>query len=131
MASLRSNYLPLALALLVAACSSDPPLGPPQREIIGAPSFASDINEIFQRRGCSAGICHGAPSGQAGLMLTASAAANYAMLVDVDAASENFKRVLPNDANNSYIVIKLEGRQTVGSQMPLSQTPLDNIDLTL
>ena len=52
------------------------------------------------------------------------------MLVDVDAASENFKRVLPNDANNSYIVIKLEGRQTVGSRMPLSQSPLDNIDLT-
>ena len=130
MAYPRSNYLPLALVVLLAACSSDHPLGPNQREIRVAPSFATDINEIFQRRGCSAGSCHGASSGQAGLILTASAAANYAMLVDVDAASENFKRVLPNDANNSYIVIKLEGRQTVGSRMPLSQSPLDNIDLT-
>ncbi|RMH12875.1 MAG: hypothetical protein D6701_13015 [Gemmatimonadetes bacterium] len=54
----------------------------------------------------------------------------YDNLVNVQATSENFRRVLPGDPQNSYIVIKLEGRQSVGSRMPLGQAPLDNIDLT-
>ena len=53
------------------------------------------------------------------------------MLVNADAWSEPaFKRVLPGDAENSYLVIKLEGRQLVGLQMPLDADPLDEIDLT-
>lgn len=101
-----------------------------QREIKTNPSFASDINEIFQRRGCSASSCHGAAGGQAGLELTASASANYAQLVNVPATSENFLRVEPGNATDSYLVIKLEDRQVVGAQMPLNAAPLDDIDLT-
>jgi hypothetical protein len=122
----------LALTFALAACGSDP-VGPGgnEREIKANPSFATDINEIFQRRGCSAAApCHGAPGGQAGLMLTASATNNYGMLVDVDATSESFKRVLPGTADDSYLVIKLEGRQQVGTRMPQNAAPLDNIDLT-
>ena len=130
---LRSRCALLTLIFALAACGSDP-MGPGnggnQREIKANPSFAADINEIFQRRGCSSGVCHGAAGGQAGLTLTSSAANNYAMLVNVDATSESFKRVLPNDANGSYLVIKLEGRQQVGSRMPQGGAPLDNIDLT-
>ncbi len=135
MASRRSNCVPLALVVLSAACGSDPvgPGGSPApdtREIKAAPSFATDVNEIFQRRGCTAGNCHGSPNGQQGLRLTSSAPANFAMLVDVDAESESFKRVLPGNANGSYIVIKFEGRQSVGGRMPPNGSALDEIDLT-
>jgi hypothetical protein len=128
----RPASLSLALALFAAACGGDDPtsLSPPQREIKAQPSFANDINEIFQRRGCSSGACHGAAGGQAGLVLSAGASANYAMLVNVQATSENFLRVAPSDADNSYLVIKLEGRQTVGQRMPRGAAPLDDIDMT-
>lgn len=130
MSVVRSFMIPMVAALTLAACG-DGPMGPDgERQILAQPSFSTDINEIFQRRGCSSGSCHGAPGGRAGLELTASAAANYAMLVDVDATSESFKRVLPGDATNSYLVIKIEGRQTEGGQMPLGGTPLDDIDQT-
>lgn len=63
-------------------------------------------------------------------MLTGNASANHATLVGVASTSEpNFKRVVPNDATNSYLVIKLEGRQSVGERMPLGGASLDNIAL--
>jgi len=38
--------------------------------------------------------------------------------------------VEPGDPDNSYVIIKLEGRQSVGARMPLGAPFLDNIDLT-
>ena len=65
------------------------------------------------------------------MTLGSNAGANYGVLVGVPSTSEpSFNRVTPNDATNSYIVIKLEGRQGVGARMPLGRSPLDNIDLT-
>lgn len=123
-----------AATLLVTACNGDGGTGldgdGDGREILANPSFATDINEIFQRRGCTASNCHGGSGGQAGLQLTSSASASYDELVDVSATSESFLRVEPGNATDSYLVIKLEGRQTVGQQMPLGATPLDNTDLT-
>ena len=47
----------------------------------------------------------------------------YGQIVNVASFSEpGFKRVLPGNANDSYIVIKLEGRQAIGAQMPLGGT---------
>ena len=49
----------------------------------------------------------------------------------MEAASEpSFLRVEPGDPDNSYVIIKLEGRQSVGARMPLGAPFLDNIDLT-
>lgn len=129
----------LPVLLFSVGCGGDDPTGPysgdgttgtAAREIKAQPSFSTDINEILQRRGCSAGSCHGASGGQAGLMLTTNAGANYGMLVNVQATSENFLRVEAGNAGNSYMVIKLEGRQSTGGRMPLGGSPLDNIDLT-
>jgi hypothetical protein len=65
---------------------------------------------------------------QQGLNLQTSAA--YASLVNVASTEDATKKlVLPGDAQNSYIVIKVEGRQSVGGQMPLGAAPLDTIDL--
>lgn len=129
----RSLMIATVLAIPLLACNGDGGTGldddDGQREIEANPSFAVDINEIFQRRGCSASSCHGG-GGQAGLELTSSASANYDELVDVPATSEDFLRVEPGNATDSYLVIKLEGRQVVGGRMPLNAAPLDDIDLT-
>lgn len=133
----RISYtLPLVAALTVSACGGDAPMGPGDggnggngntRVIKADPSFASDIQEIFSRRGCAASSCHGSAM-SAGLDLRAGS--SYAELVDVDATQEPIVRVIPGNADQSYLVIKLEGRQTVGASMPLGGTALDNIDLT-
>lgn len=90
------------------------------------PSFASDVQEIFDRTGCSASSCHGVVEA-AGLRLTSGN--SYAELVNVQATSEPVVRVIPGNATGSYLMVKLEGRQTVGGRMPDGGAPLDTIDL--
>ena len=139
---LRSFLTAVVVAALLAACGgSDSPSAPDDnndngessgdtRVIKSNPSFATDIQEIFTRIGCTAMGCHGDGTG-AGMTLGSNAGANYGVLVGVPSTSEpNFNRVTPNDATNSYIVIKLEGRQGVGARMPFGGSPLDNIDMT-
>lgn len=131
MAPRRSILVVPALLVALAACGESNPMGDDpddDREILASPSFATDINEIFQRRGCSSGACHGNNAG--GLTLTADAAANFAAIVGVQAQAEDFLRIDPGDPDDSYIVIKVEGRQSVGQRMPRGQSPLDAIDLT-
>lgn len=121
------------------ACGGDSGTGPPangdddgnggtQREIKADPGFAAVVQDIFDRKGCSASSCHG--SAQSGdLDLRAGSA--HGNLVNVQAVGEPSRiRVIPGNAQNSYLVIKLEGRQSFGGQMPLGGSPLDNIDLT-
>ena len=55
-----------------------------------------------------------------------SAANTHAALVNVTSLNEPaFKRVLPGDPNNSYIIHKLEGTQIVGARMPFGGPFLD------
>ena len=121
------------LLVFAAACGSDP-TGPRNdntdtRTIKESPSFATDVVEIFTRRGCTAGNCHGGGSG--GLTLRSTAQTSFANLVNVASASEaNEILVIPNDADNSYLVKRLENRQNVGTRMPRGLAALDNIDLT-
>lgn len=72
--------------------------------------------------GCHAG---GGASLPASLDLT-SATASFANLVDVvSVQNAALDRVTAGDADNSYLVQKLEGTQTAGQQMPLGGMPLD------
>ncbi len=135
MRTMRVILPALATTAFLAACggNGDSPMAPgnggDDRVVLMNPSFSTDIQEIIVRRGCSAGQCHG--SGAGGLTLTNSAASNHAALVGIEATSEpGFVRVEPGDPANSYVVIKLEGRQSVGARMPLGAPPLDDIDLT-
>lgn len=127
--SARRLCAALTLALVATACGDDTPTDPidPPRVIKANPAFQADVQEIFDRVGCSTSGCHGSAA-RAGLDLRTGSA--WANLVDVTATNEAVSRVIPGDAQASYLVIKLEGRQTVGSRMPLGGTPLDNIDLT-
>jgi len=126
--------LPL-VTLFALACgggdSPGTPTGPGgdtnDRVVKQDPSFSADIQEIFVRKGCTASSCHGS-SLSGGLDLRSSAA--HASLVGVAAVGETGVRVIPGDPQNSYLVIKLEGRQSFGARMPLTGSVLDNIDIT-
>jgi hypothetical protein len=97
------------------------------REIVADPSFSGVVQEIFNRKGCAAGSCHGS-SAQAGLVLTTGS--SYGNLVGVQATQAAVSRVIPGNANDSYLVVKVEGRQTFGEKMPIGGSALDNIDLS-
>lgn len=124
------RLLPALVALVFAGCGGDSPSEPGDgdpRVVKANPSFQGDIQEIFERKGCSASTCHG-ESQRAGLDLRSGT--SYDALVGVTATTESIARVIPGDAEGSYIVMRVEGRQTVGNRMPLGGTPLDSIDIT-
>lgn len=51
---------------------------------------------------------------------------SIANLIDVDAVTNpTFKRVLPGDAENSFLYLKITGAAIAGNQMPFGQIPLD------
>lgn len=114
-------------AIFYSACGSSTSPAPPG-QVKDNPSFAGDIQPIFTAS-CASSGCHGS-GGQAGLVLTSGQ--SYAQLVNVDSTQDpTKKRVLTGDAANSYLVIKIENRQTVGTRMPpsgpLSSTSVQNI----
>ena len=126
----RTNIAMIAAIALLGACGGgDGGVDPgPAPDIVASPSFGTDIKEIFDRRGCAVAGCHGSQQ-SGGLDLRSGA--SYAELVNVTSEGEAaYVRVVPSDATNSYLVIKLEGRQTFGDRMPISGGALDNVDLT-
>lgn len=84
-------------------------------------SFSSIQSHVFTPvcTGCHAGAA--APRG-----LRLDAANSFAMLVGVSSGGvPSLKRVAPGDAENSYLIHKLEGHQAVGARMPLGGPYLD------
>lgn len=131
-----------ALVFLLAACGGggDSPTDPGVNdgngggdgggvttpEVKSDPSFASDIMGVFTRNGCTESGCHG--SGQGGLTMT-STSGTYDNLVNVTSPNSGEVRVIPGDALNSYLVKKLEGRQSVGVRMPQGGSAISANDL--
>jgi hypothetical protein len=110
-------FLTVLAIIFLSQCSSDSSTGTePPPALKDDPSFAADIQSVFTNNCISSG-CHNA--GAAGGMVLLQGQ-SYANLVNVASTQEPGKtRVIPSDSANSYIVIKLEGRQTNGSRMPL------------
>jgi hypothetical protein len=124
----KNFYIAGALAVLAVAfliyCGggSSTDTSPPP-SVKDDPSFGVDIQPIFNSNCVSSG-CHNAAA-SAGLILLSGQ--SYANLVNVDSTEDGTKkRVLPNDATNSYLVIKIEGRQTIGGRMPLGGSGLNS-----
>ncbi|UCE41728.1 MAG: hypothetical protein JSV17_01670 [Candidatus Aminicenantes bacterium] len=115
-------FLIFVSAFLLNCSSPTAPETPSEEQPIANPSFAQDIQAAILNGSCALGGCHdGTASG--GLNLTQGNA--YNNLVNVNSTQDATKnRVLPNDADNSYLVIKIEGRQSVGERMPLNRSPL-------
>jgi len=84
-------------------------------------SFSSIQSHVFTPI-CTA--CHAGAAAPRGLRLDATN--SFAMLVDVSSGGvPALKRVAPGDADNSYLIHKLEGHQAVGARMPLGGPYLD------
>lgn len=139
MRSFSSAFVTVLLTAFVAACSGgDSPTDPGGNNNNGGnnggttgptvktdPSFSADIWELLQRNSCSSSGCHG--TGQGGLTMS-SAAGAFGNLVNVASPTTGEIRVIPGNANDSYLVKKLEGRQSTGDRMPVGGT-LDATDL--
>ncbi len=100
------------------------------------PSLASIQNNIFTPT-CSVAGCHSGPPGPnlpAGMDLS-SANASFSSLVNIASFQEpTILRVATGDADNSYLIHKLEGTSAQGSRMPqggpfLDQATIDVIRL--
>jgi len=128
MKRILGTVLTALVITIVAGCGSDstPTSTGGGPTVKSDPSLAADIQDIFDRRGCSATPCHGS-SKAAGLMLSADSSWSY--LVNVTATQDTLLRVLPGDTVRSYLIAKLEGSGTTGDQMPKNDVPLDSIDL--
>ncbi|MEE4143280.1 MAG: hypothetical protein V2I26_00640 [Halieaceae bacterium] len=92
-------------------------------------SFAAIQNVIFDGKGCSNGGCHQGSGAANGMNLSSGNA--YAAIVNVAArAGGGLKRVLPGDANNSFLYRKVAARTNpgsftvAGSPMPLTGSAL-------
>lgn len=120
-----------ALALLSACATDDAPTssgggGGSGRVVKANPTLSSDIQEIFDRRGCSNNSCHGTIA-QGGLDLRTGN--SYAELVNVLSTRPGLYLVRPGHAqDSSYLVDKLDGTG-VGIRMPQGAVPLDSIDM--
>jgi hypothetical protein len=98
----------------------------PAAQPIANPSFATDIQSIFTANCVSSG-CHNATASAGLILLSGQAYNNLVNVRSTQDASKN--RVLPNDATNSYLIIKLEGRQTTGVRMPLGRAALSSVQI--
>jgi hypothetical protein len=119
----------LLLALAVTGCATDdtPTGGGGSGRVVKAdPSYSEDIQEIFNRRGCTASSCHGSIP-QGGLDLRAGT--SYGELVDVPSVQSPLVRVRPGHAqDSSYLVDRLDGTSPA-PRMPQGGAPLDATDM--
>lgn len=93
------------------------------------PSLATEIQPIFNKS-CAFASCHDA-SAAAGLDLSTGKA--HANLVNVASTNDPAKvRVIPNDADSSYLYIKIIGDPGDGTlQMPIGGNPLSDNEIQL
>ena len=91
------------------------------------PSLASIQSNIFTPT-CSVAGCHSGPTGPilpSGMDLT-SAAASFSSLINIASFEEStILRVAVGNADNSYLIHKLEGTAAQGARMPLGGPFLD------
>ena len=114
-----SRRVPLVLFLLgVTSCAGDGVVsmvgGPPPSN---APTLTSLQSSIFSPK-CAVPGCHTAPAPEQGMDLTEGH--TYAFTIGVDSNElSGFKRVVPGDAADSYLYMKLAGDpRIVGERMP-------------
>jgi hypothetical protein len=107
--------------------------GPTLPPITGlSPTFASIQANVFSPI-CAVPGCHGGPTAQQGLRLDAGFA--YGNLINVASPRDSSQvRVIPGNPDDSFIIHKLEGTQTLGDRMPdggpyLQQSTIDVVRL--
>jgi hypothetical protein len=131
--SLDENGVPFGQASASApACASagTPPSTPPAPGAPLEPTLASIQAQVFSQS-CAVSGCHGGAAAQQGMRLDPGFA--FGNLVCVHVPRDPSKiRVIPGDPDDSFIIQKLEGTQTLGDRMPdggpyLPQSTIDVI----
>jgi hypothetical protein len=118
---------PLACCAIAACGSGDGFVG--SGGVVGPlePNFNSIQANVFDQY-CE--HCHSGANAPVGLRL--DAVNSYASLVGVASVERpNLMRVAPGDANNSYIIQKLEGTAGVGERMPAGLPALPQSDINV
>ena len=97
------------------------------------PSLTSIQNNLLSPT-CSVAGCHSGPTGPnlpTGMDLS-SAAASFSSLINISSFQEpTILRVAVGDADNSYLIHKLEGTSTQGSRMPQGGPFLDQATIDI
>ena len=83
-----------------------------------ADNFKSIQNNVFSVN-CALSGCHSGASPQQNMSLEEGKSLDAILNFD-SAEVPNLKRILPNDADNSYLIHKIEGRAASGQRMPLN-----------
>jgi hypothetical protein len=109
----------LAMAVASVGCA-DEGTGPADGPPVAVPSFQADVQPILWSPTCVSSSCHSAASRQGGLSLEG---VEPDSLVGVS-TDTGLDLVIPFDAETSYLVRKLEGRDIQGSRMPLGRGSL-------
>ena len=128
--TMLSRYALLLLVVGAAACGSDSPTAPtptPTTPTAGGlqPTLSSIQSVVFD---ASCVSHHGPSAAEAGLDL--SQGRSHANLVNVRSTQVALDLVEPNDAENSYLIHKLDGRAgIVGVRMPVGASFLSDADI--
>ena len=111
--------LPLvAVLLVVTACRNDSGTEPEETDTL-TPTLSSIQTRLFTP---SCAGHHGPSMAEAGLDL--SAGRSFANLVNVPSTQVELSLVTPGNAENSYLIHKMDGRPgIVGRQMPIGRLP--------
>jgi hypothetical protein len=115
--------------LLAASCAGDGVVStvvePPP---VDAPTLSSLQSSIFTPK-CGVPFCHAPPAPEQGMNLTEGH--TYAFTVGVDSHElSGFKRILPDNAADSYLYMKLAGDpRIVGERMPFGGPYLSPAEL--
>ncbi len=115
------------LIFLVISCER---AGPVEQEVPQQATFSNIQTGIFNTS-CAVSNCHLGSSAPFGLDL--SEGKSYGNLVNVSSAEvPSLLRVNPNNAEDSYLIRKIEGASgIVGQRMPLGRDPLSAEQINL
>lgn len=103
----------MILSLLFLACGDKS-----MDSAVPPPATFSEVENGLLGVSCAFSTCHGSNAG--GLFLDGET--DYERLVNIEAIAGNGTYVIPNDADGSYIVQKVEGASNIiGEQMPNSE----------
>jgi hypothetical protein len=119
------SWLMVSFGFVACEHQNPAPTAPPVQV---QPALSSIQTNIFTPK-CAIPGCHagGAPAGQLSLQANAS----FNNLVNV--VSNGYAprvRVVPNNANNSVLYLKIIGNAAVGAQMPSGRPPLSATEMS-
>ncbi len=123
----------LLVAVFVVACSSSSATAVTPKKDAGFtdgrthdyPSFVDDVMPAFETS-CTQTSCHGSKESNLNIFIPPDPALAYPELLKTSPTT-GMKFVAPGDPDHSYVVLKIEGKQTMGTEMPPNDTGLPPI----